>query len=285
MRRWMTAAALAVLVATGLTGLSRPADAQAHQEQPCAVEPCTVADGQYRAVPPANWDGASPLPAVMFFHGWQATAQAMLNNRALMDGFHAEGLLVVLPDGRDKTWAHVGSPSQARDELPFIDAVRADVTARYPIDTARFWVSGFSQGGSMAWDVACYRGADYVAFVPVAGAFWQPLPATCADPVNLRHIHGTADTVVPMAGRPIRTWRQGDVRRALTIVAATNRCASEPAAQETVGGLICEIWPDCTSGKALRLCLHDGGHQRPAGWIDDAWAWVQTVADAEAATP
>lgn len=166
--------------------------------------PCEVEDGQYLAVPPDAWDGTSPLPATVYFHGWQSTAAATYDNEHLRRAFDDAGVLLVIPDGRDKTWAHVGSPSRARDELAFMDQVMDDLRRRFPIDEDRLLVTGFSQGGSMVWDMACYRGARFAAFAPIAGAFWEPLPESCGTPVNLRHVHGTSDTVVPMAGRPIR---------------------------------------------------------------------------------
>jgi len=171
-----------------------------------------VKGGHYLALPPPQWDGHSPLPATVFFHGWQSSAEAFARDQKFVAQFHARGQLLILPDGLEKTWSHVGSPTQARDELVFMDAVRADMLARWPVDTKRLLVAGFSQGGSMAWDIACYRGADYAAFAPVSGAFWDPLPERCAAPVDLLHTHGMADDVVPMGGRPIGDrWHQGNV--------------------------------------------------------------------------
>ena len=64
--------------------------------------------------------------------------------------------MLVLPDGIATGPGPIdGSPSQARDELAFMDAVRADLLARWPIEPNRILVTGFSQGGSMVWDLAC----------------------------------------------------------------------------------------------------------------------------------
>lgn len=247
---------------------------------PCSPEsPCEVADGSYLAAAPPNWDGERPLPAVVFFHGWQASAGQVLNNAALIGRLHEAGQLVILPDGRNKTWAHVGSPSQRRDEIPFIASVLEDAKARFPIDPDRLWVSGFSQGSSMAWDVACYLGGSFTAFAPVAGAFWEPLPEACpGGPVDLRHIHGTADQVVPMAGRPIAgIYRQGDVHEGMAVLRATDQCPSAPSAVVEDEGLTCEVWRDCESGKELQLCLHGGGHEMPEGWLDGTLGWLESL--------
>ena len=267
----LTLPLLALVLALGAPALA---------ELPCTpASPCEVENGRYLASAPGDWDGATALPAVVFFHGWQSSAELVLGNQALIGQLHDAGHLVILPDGRAKTWAHVGSPSQRRDEIPFIEAVVEDAKARFPIDPSRLWVSGFSQGGSMAWDVACYLGGAFTAFAPVAGAFWEPLPDACpGGPVDLRHIHGTADRVVPMAGRSIReVYRQGDVREGMAILRATDRCPAEPSAVVEQDGLTCEIWDNCGSGKELQLCLHGDGHTMPDGWLESTLAWLQAL--------
>jgi polyhydroxybutyrate depolymerase len=238
--------------------------------------PCPVASGNYLALPPPGWDGKRPLTATIFFHGWQSSAAAFAGDAAFTASFAAEGVMLVLPNGRNKTWAHVGSPSRARDELAFMDQVRADLLARWPIDPDRILVTGFSQGGSMVWDLACYRGRDYRAFVAVSGAFWEPLPQRCASgPIDLLHLHGTNDDMVPMAGQAIgESWRQGDVLQGLAVLRAADGCPAAPAREETVMGLRCKIWDDCASGRELRLCLHAGGHLMPEGWVHLAHGWA-----------
>ncbi len=242
-------------------------------------DPCQVADGQYYARTPAAWDGSTPLPTAVYFHGWSSSGANVMRNERLTGTFDRLGVLLIAPDGRNNTWAHVGSPSAARDEIAFMDAVMADVHARWPVDRSRLWVTGFSQGGSMVWDVACYRGQEFAAFAPISGAFWQPLPDTCpAGPVNLLHVHGTSDTVVPMEGRPIRqVFRQGDVLAGMAIWREVNGCAAEPDHAEDDGTVACEIWTSCTGDRELQLCLHDGGHAAPADWLERAYRWVETV--------
>ncbi len=108
---------------------------------------CEVAGGRYLALPPLGWDGRHPLPATVFFHGWQSDAEAFAWDPSFTAAFGREGVMLILPDGIDKTWAHQGSPSQARDEIAFMDAVRADMLARWPIEPDQILVTGFSQGG------------------------------------------------------------------------------------------------------------------------------------------
>jgi polyhydroxybutyrate depolymerase len=270
-----------VLAGAGIMVVACAGAGPAVADTACGGEvPCRVGGGWYHAVPPAGWDGTSPLPATVFFHGWRSTGRAVVESEALVRAFSDEGVLLIAPDGRDKTWAHVGSPSSARDDLAFVDAVMADVRRRWPIDGDRLLVTGFSQGASMAWDVACYRGDAFAAFAPIAGAFWEPLPETCpAGPVNLRHVHGTGDGTVPMAGRPIRdVFRQGDVRQGMAVWRGVNGCPERPSRVEREDALTCEVWDRCASGRELRLCLHDGGHAMPPDWEHRIHEWARSVA-------
>lgn len=240
---------------------------------------CTVEGGRYLALPPPNWDGRAPLPATIFFHGWRSSAEDFATNPAFTGAFATEGVLLVLPDALAGTWAHGGSPSTRRDELAFMDAVRADLLTRWRVDPERLLVTGFSQGGSMVWDLACHRGGAYRAFAAVSGAFWEPLPERCeGGPVDLLHIHGTADPVVPMAGRAIRdTWRQGDVEQGLAVLRAADACADATRPEPMAAGLSCEVWDACGSGRELRLCRHGDGHVMPDGWVSLAHDWLDRL--------
>jgi len=242
------------------------------------LDPCRVEGGEYLVLPPPGWDGVSRLPATIFFHGYGASAALVAGDPAFTAAFAREGVLLVLPNGLGGSWAHTGSPSRARDELAFMGTVRRDLLARFPVDPGRLLVTGFSQGGSMVWELACHRGDAFAAaFAPVAGAFWEPLPEACqGGPVDLRHVHGTADGTVPLAGRAIRgQFRQGDVFRGMAVLRAANGC-SAPARVEEVDGLRCEVWDGCVAGERdLRLCLHGDGHILPEGWTAAIHAWAR----------
>ena len=132
----------------------------------------------------------------------------------------------------------------------------------------------------MAWDAACYRGDRFDAIAPIAGAFWEPLPETCpAGPVALRHTHGRADGMVPMEGRPIGNSQQGDVLSGMAVWRAVNGCAETPDRTEDVGVYTCEVWSSCAAQKELVLCLHDGGHEIPAGWLSENLDWAAAQYD------
>lgn len=240
--------------------------------------PCfTVEGGRYLVVEPT---GDAPVASLLWFHGYGGSAAGQADKDWLVEAMRSRSILGVLMDGIDGSWSHVGSPAEARDELAFIDAVVADLDARYDVDPDRRWVSGHSQGGSMAWDAVCYRGRHFTAGFPAAGAFWDPLPDLCpSGPIALRHTHGLADNTVPLEGRPIGTnAHQGNVYDGIGIWRTVNGCAVEPDAVEADGPTTCQIWSSCDAGTELRFCLHDGGHGVPDGWADRNFAWAEDQA-------
>ena len=234
---------------------------------------CRVDLGRYRAVAPGD---DTPAGAVVYLHGYQGSAKAVMHNRGLVRAVREAGYLLVAPHGRDGTWNHVGSPAgHDRDELAFLDQVRRDVRRRFDLAGKPILLAGFSQGASMVWDVACYRGG-YTGFAAVAGAFWQPLPQSCpAAGIALTHVHGLDDDVVPLEGRPIGDgWRQGDTHRALALLKRHNACPPGPDRRSAAGALRCKHWTSCRRGR-VQVCLHDGGHTLKPAWVARAIAWIR----------
>ncbi|MEQ9334936.1 PHB depolymerase family esterase [Thalassobaculum sp.] len=272
----------ALLLTLAVAGPTAVAPASARAVEPASY---TLDDGSYMARPPAGWDGRRPLPLLVFFHGYRQQGSAVMTIAQLTAAADRHGVLLVAPDGLGGSWAHQGSPSSRRDESAFIDALLADIERRWPVDRSRRWAAGFSQGGSMAWHAACFRGRSFTAFMPVAGAFWRPHPDQCpGGPVNLLHTHGTADTVVPMAGRPIgATFHQGDVREGMALWRDQDACGGKPVRATSASDVDCEAWTGCGSGRELGLCLHPGGHQIPQGWAAMAFAWAEAVSSRLAA--
>jgi len=231
---------------------------------------CQVASGQYLALLPDAWDRTSDLPTFVHFHGHGGSAVGLYDKESFTEPMGQVGALAIYPDGLEQSWNLSGHDKHSRDDLAFFDEVLDDVVERLPVDPDRLIVSGFSVGGSMAWDVACYRGAQTGAvFAPVSGAFWRPLPQDCpAGPVRLRHEHGVSDTVFPLEGRQIREGlHQGDVRESIDTAVQEGGCTGEPQ-QVQEDGRQCQVWRDCADGAEVQLCLHDspGDHRVTSGW-------------------
>lgn len=240
---------------------------------------CEVPGGYYLAAEPEDWDGTSPLRLVVYFHGWNGTPEGAFRNKGMVRGATRRGALFVAPFAQTGFWRQMGAgrAERGRDEAAYIRAVMADVRRRWPIDESQTLASGFSRGGSMVWNVACYTGDLFRAYAPIAGGFWRSNPDDCpTGPVNLRHIHGLSDTVV--AFDEVGVYNSMPIPEGFDLLSAVN--GTKATKRKVASGdkrLTCTRWPRSDSGKVLELCLHDRGHSIPAEWVGHGLDWLDKL--------
>ncbi len=244
---------------------------------PCGQDtPCVIEGGDYHLLFPPDWDGVTPLPAVVYYHGFRSSAASIYRSGAMRRTFAQNGYLVIAPNGAlrpgtdIRAWPARPGATGWRDDVAFTLDVLDDAAVQVPVDPSRIYATGFSAGGSMAWMMACYAADRFAGFASVAGALRRPNPdQTCpSGPINLIQIHGFADKTVPLEGRGIRDWHQGDVFESLGLARRTNSCRSNPDTIEVGEAYRCRAWSASCQNGGLRLCIHDGGHGLPAGWAD-----------------
>ncbi|KZL25216.1 alpha/beta hydrolase family esterase [Pseudovibrio sp. WM33] len=242
------------------------------EEATCGVTaPCEVESGEYYVALPDSPADDEQIGAIIYLHGWKGKADRAIQNKALRNLANELGVALIVPQGIGGSWSFPGSPSQDRDEFKFFDEMLSDVSDRFPIDRKKILLSGFSMGGSMVWNLACYKGENYAGFAPIAGAFWDPIPATCPSPLTyFYHTHGVEDKTVPMVGRAIgANWHQADVFDSLDVWKRQAGLYDTKPTSISAGELQCDVWS--AKGEKLELCLHDGGHSMKANWIRRAW--------------
>ena len=195
----------------------------------------------------------------------------------------AHGLVVMYPQGIDKHWNDgrvIGHESMA-DDIGFMKAMLAEVTAQGLIDPKRVYAAGISNGGFMAQHMACVM-PDALAGIAVVAAT-QPVDAACpsARPMPVIFFHGTADKFVPFNGGPIATqfgnrgtalsnaqavaiWQKRNGCGAATRTQIPAKDASDPM-PVTVETYL------CPAGRGLEnVIVQDGGHTWPGahqGWL------------------
>ena len=158
-----------------------------------------------------------PQPLVVVLHGGGGSAESV----AKMTGFDAEadkgGFIVVYPNGTDKarpllnamgkpgflTWNAGRCCGYARDhkvdDVGFIRAVVTQVVKDHGADPKRVYATGISNGGMMAYRLACEASDVFVAIAPVS-AIQDVTSCKPTQPVSVFHIHGAKDENVPLAG-------------------------------------------------------------------------------------
>ncbi|NRB32509.1 MAG: hypothetical protein HRU27_18115 [Rhizobiaceae bacterium] len=266
-------------------------------------DPCAISGpdgGTYYFAAPSEPESPEKRPVFVFFHGHSGSGAGVIRNKGLVRSLNKAGFVVVAPDGPEFTfngrttrgWAarpEGENPRGQRDDIKFVENVLRDVAARSSVDIDKTVVSGFSSGGSMAWFFSCYSDMELAGVAAVAGGLRRPLPpapggkaegveavATICPggPRKLIHIHGFSDRQVPLEGRGIRSWHQGDVFEGLSVQRQTNQCGSRPDKVTTDGAFWCREWNRCESGQPIRFCLHEGGHGMPKNWLSQSLDWL-----------
>lgn len=235
----------------------------------------------YASHVPAGWDGTSPMPVVVAFHG-AGKERPRPKGRQLAELAHLDdlsdqkGFLVLYPDGVLRRWADGRQDSTAEregvDDLAFVDALLADAATRWPLDASRVYATGFSNGAFFSQRLACTRAERFAAIAVVAGTLAQGLACEPSRPVPVLLFLNTADPVVPWAGGEItghRGFALGGMADA-EMWAQRNGCTGGPVLEplpdsKRDGTTVTRLrWTGCAAEVVLYR-VDGGGHTWPGG--------------------
>lgn len=228
--------------------------------------------------PPAITEGET-YPLVMVLHGYGVTGLVQTGFLRLAD-LPAKGAFLIAPDGTTDAmgnpfWnaseACCGHPSDVDDVAylgGLIDAIKAD----WPVDPARVFVVGHSNGDFMAYRLACERADAIAAIAGIAGGAYTVDGSNCdpVQPVSVLHIHGTADTIIPYEGGTVNAPFPGAIAT-VTQWAEHDGCAATRTTHEpldidsTIAGAetIDETADGCPTGVDVELWTIEGGTHVP----------------------
>jgi len=232
-------------------------------------------------VPPGS-DPQKPAPVVFSLHGFASNPKEQQRYARWERLADAEGFLVVYPKGSSSPLRWNTSPVARIDNVDDVQLVSdmiADLSAIAAVDPGRIYVTGFSNGADMAYQVGCVL-ADRVAAVGVVSGLGPEPPGGCnlARPVPLIAIFGAAD---PLAeGLPVPTWLidlllnvsveleepYPPTETLIRKLAERNGCDMAPEAIAGAGAVhgICYI--GCRDNAEVVLyTLEGGGHGWPGG--------------------
>ena len=299
----MTARALAVTLLALALALALAGTAAAGD-----VERRLTVDGRERSyllhLPPTSGSG-EPLPLVVVLHGGAGNAWAIRKQTGFCEEADWRGFAVAYPNGSHSAVASVMLLGQAKflvwnggsccgwatehavDDVGFVRALVEDVARQLPIDRKRVFAAGISNGGMMSYRLACEASDVFAAVGVVSGALVSP---GCAPrkPVSVIHIHGTADTYVPLRGGPGRFTPPGyeypPTASAIAFWRAADGCDSAPSLSSPAAGVRLTRYQGCRGGAAVDYYeLEGGGHSWPGG--DRLSLILPPVSHAIAATP
>jgi len=147
---------------------------------------------------PASYDGASPVPLVVYLHGYGQSVDDADGVSGLAALGQRKGFISVVPQiahGAATHWDDtIGSADQA-----WLGSLLDDLAGSVCIDPARVYVVGLSNGAMMASTLACAFAERVAAIAPIAG-LRDPTGCAPSKPVPIIAVHGTDDPAVSYDG-------------------------------------------------------------------------------------
>ena len=238
---------------------------------PPGYETLVTADGRTRSYRVVDLSGGAPAPLLFVLHGFGGSAEDMRSYtdvESTVESTLSDGAVVVYPNGTGieeglpQSWNAGGccpfSIYDMVDDVAFFDQLIDVVTAAYDIDMSRIWAIGHSNGGMMAYRLACELSNRISAIGVGAGALMID-PCSPDRPVSAMHLHGELDAVVPLAGGETAGITFPSARDSFERFASANSCT------------ISDYSASCPGGASVVL-------QTDAGWTHD-WqsGWTSTL--------
>ncbi len=214
---------------------------------------------------------------LVMLHGGGFSDRAM-QSRTGADGLVGKSNFVIYPEATDGIKVIPGTQGlwnagdccgeaaeNGVDDVAFIEAVVDQVRAEYGISTSKFYVAGLSNGGMMAYKLACEIPERLNGVASVAGTIAEP---NCqpADTVPLLHIHALDDQAVLYDGGCGPDCTSGhdhqSVADAVDFWAAEAGCGDATKVTYDKSGGSCVTYRGCDA--PVSLCtLNSGGHEWP----------------------
>ena len=265
-----------MLLLTALAACGSPARTKppaASPGGPGSTVTVKLGDRPFQLHVPRQYKRGTAMPLVVLLHGYTSSGAMAESYFKLTAESERRGFLYAMPDGTPdpggkRFWnateaccdfSHVGV-----DDSGYLHRLLDAVKSGYSVDPGRVYLIGHSNGGFMAYRMACEHALEITAIVSLAGAATNdPARCTPARPVSVLQIHGTADRTIyyeggtndgqpyPSAAGTVGLWRHldGCADRATTTAAPIDLEADLPGPETTVTS----YQTDCRAGTRVEL--------------------------------
>ncbi len=249
---------------------------------------------------PDGYDGSEALPLIVVLHGYGATGLLQYAYSRLGELVNDQNVLVMAPDGLtdpmgnqywNATAACCDFEPSGVDDASYILGLINEVSRVYEVDPKRVHLWGHSNGGFMAYRMACDHADVIASIVSLAGAMHLD-PADCSpsEPVNILQIQGDADATILYEGGMLclsAECRYPSTEASVDQWAIANGCASDRTTSPTRVDLDNTVDGDetrieqqdgCPAGGNVELWVVEGGGHIPvlrSNFDDLNWEWFQ----------
>ena len=234
---------------------------------------------------PRDYVVGTPVPVVMLLHGYGGHPRAIDRYFGISRQVNHDQFAVILPRGTRNIWGErfwnatdfcCDYGNDDPDDAGYLNNLYEQ--AGYYVATDGVYVLGFSNGGFMAYRMACESMPGLKGIASLAGStFHDPNRCAGATPIPVLHLHGTNDSTIWYQGG-FRGSEAGDLhypgaRQAVERWAARAGCDVDAAQHLDPIDLVLslpgeETLPlryeaNCRDGIRLELWTIDGGPHAP----------------------
>lgn len=158
----------------------------------------------YRLYLPKDYDESTSYPMVLALHGRYGKGKQLEKSSLFNPLADQYGIIIVYPDGYKKSWndGRGEGPATADniDDVGFIETLIYRLKGDYPVDPAKIYACGMSNGGFMSMRLAHELSDIIAAFGTVTGSLGSNYNEILQNQVPILLIAGTEDPLVPYGG-------------------------------------------------------------------------------------
>jgi len=230
----------------------------------------------YKIHVPQSYNPSAAHPLVIVLHGGGHNADTIEYMTNFNEKADSANFIVVYPNGKKffiQTWnagtCCGGAVTNNIDDVGFIVKMINDIRNNYNIDSTRIYATGASNGGMLAYRLACERPDLFAAIAPVATTMVTNSACSPSSVVSVLHIHSLIDTHVPYYGgygSGYANVYMPPVDSITNVWAMNDSCTGSLDTVYNSNGAIGKKWFNCSScSEVLIYTTTDGGHSWPGG--------------------
>lgn len=227
---------------------------------------------------PASFNGNKAVPLVIVLHGGGGNASKTVETTGFSKKSDEAGFIVVYPNGTGRlkkilTWNAGNCCGYALehnvDDVGFIRELINHLEKELKIDGRRIYATGISNGGMMAYRLACELSDKIAAIAPVAGAF--NIERTPENPVSVIIFHGTGDQHVLYGGGEPKKRADRNRRTDKSVASAAdfwvnhNGCSAKPNRTEKENIIMEKYTGGRKNSEVVVVTIKNGEHAWPGG--------------------
>lgn len=222
----------------------------------------------YRLVRPKSLD-PDRLPMLVVLHGRTMNPAATEEQTGFLPVVGRA--IVVYPAGFGASWNAGACCGEAHaagvDDVGFVTAVVRQIRSNQADASGKVYVVGYSNGGRLAYRLACEAPGLFAGVAAVEAA--PVLPCPKPPPVPMMIVASTADPLIHMEDAQPAVVVNGYAQPSMTHLAATwaeGEGCTTSAVHHPAPALTTTVWTGCAQSSRVALAAYEGGsHAWPAG--------------------